>query len=245
MKPLTLLTIPLLAIITYCVFSCGGEDSKDASTDATDTSTTTTTTGPAVSTISTTPENVMLATHKVKDFSKWVASYDANDSLRLANGMHSFIIGRSIKDSSMVLVVVKADDISKAKAFAKDPALKQAMQKGGVTGTPQFKFVTITFQDTSKIDAEMLSRTTFTVKDWDQWQRSFDSTRQIRRDNGIVDRAYGHDADNNKKVMVVVALTDTAKAFAHWKSDEIKKRIDASGVIGQPERFLFRVVKRY
>ena len=43
----------------------------------------------------------------------------------------------------------------RAKAFAKDPSLKKAMQKGGVTGTPQFNFVTATWQDTAVIGAAL------------------------------------------------------------------------------------------
>ena len=63
--------------------------------------------------------------------------------------------------------------------------------------------------------------------------------------NGVVDRVYGHDPDDNTKVSLVTAVTDTAKAFAYWKSDELKKRRAAGGVIGEPKRFLFYVVKRY
>jgi hypothetical protein len=145
----------------------------------------------------------------------------------------------------MVLVAVKCDDMAKAKAFAKDPSLKKAMQKGGVTGTPSFSFVTMTFQDTAVISSDMRSRTTFAVKDWDTWQKAFEEGKQERIDNGITTRAYGHDADNNKKVELVTAVIDTAKAFAYYKSDALKKRREAGGVIGEPKRFLFRVVQRY
>ncbi|MBC7874517.1 MAG: hypothetical protein H7Y01_11000, partial [Ferruginibacter sp.] len=69
--------------------------------------------------------------------------------------------------------------------------------------------------------------------------------RQERIDNGITDRVYGHDADDNHKVMLVTALTDTAKAAAYWKSDMLKKRRAASGAIGEPDRFVFRIVQRY
>ncbi|MCU7548634.1 hypothetical protein OCK74_05870 [Chitinophagaceae bacterium LB-8] len=249
MKPLTLLTMPLLAVVIFCVISCGGQGgNKNETTTTEDTTTTTTTTTEATtpaSTITTMPQDMVVATHKVADFNKWEASYDAHDSMRLANGVHSYVIGRNIKDTNMVMVATKVDDMKKAKAFAKDPALKQAMQKGGVMGTPHFNFITMVYQDTSKIESDLRSRTTFMVKDWDRWQKKFDSGRQMRKDNGIVDRAYGHDVDDNHKVVVVVALTDTAKAFAHWKSDDIKKGMEAAGVIGQPERFLFRIVKRY
>ena len=64
-------------------------------------------------------------------------------------------------------------------------------------------------------------------------------------DNGITDRVYGYDPDDNKKVSLVTAVLDTAKAFAYYNSDALKKRRAAGGVIGEPKRFLFRVVQRY
>ena len=182
--------------------------------------------------------------HKVADFKKWLASYDANDSLRLANGVHSYVIGRGVKDSNTVQVALKVDDINKAKAFAKHPSLKQAMQKSGVIGAPLINFTTMTYQDTGTIDSDLRSRTTLTAKDWDRWQRSHDSSRQTRNDNGLMDRAYGHDIDNNHKVTLILAVIDTAKAFAFWKSDQLKK-LQAAGGVSQPERFVYRVVKRY
>jgi len=55
-------------------------------------------------------------------------------------------------------------------------------------------------------------------------KKNFEANKQERLDNGIVDRAYGHDADDNKKVSLVTAVTDTAKAFAFYKSDVLKKK---------------------
>jgi len=235
----------LLGAALVCLLtSCGGSNEKTSS-DATSDTTTANTAPPEVNTIVTTPQNMMIATHKVKDFAKWQISYDEHDSIRLANGIHSYVIGRGMDDSNMVIVAVKVDDMEKAKAFSKNPSLKEAMQKGGVTGAPSFSFITMEFQDTAKIDAALRSRTTFTVKDWDAWQKAFGEGKQERLDNGITDRAYGHDADDNKKVELVTAVTDTAKAFAYYKSDALKKRREAGGVVGEPKRFLFNIVKRY
>jgi hypothetical protein len=83
------------------------------------------------------------------------------------------------------------------------------------------------------------------VKDWDAWVKGFEDGKQERMDNGIMDRAVGHDLDDNKRVYVVTALSDTAKAFAYYKSDALKKRRLAGGVIGEPVRFLYRLVKHY
>lgn len=240
------LLLPFAAIVFFLV-SCGNNKEKESSESTTADSTTAATTEPTqpVNTIITTPQDMMVATHKVKDFAKWKASYDEHDSLRLANGIHSFVIGRGAQDSNMVLVAVKVDDLNKAKAFAKDPSLKKAMQKGGVVGAPTIKFTTMTFQDTGMISTDLRSRATFTVKDWDTWKRTFDSTRQVSTDNGLMVRAYGHDADDSHKVTLITAITDTAKASAYWKSDLVKQRRAVGGVVGEPQRFIYHMVQRY
>ena len=249
-KIMTRLKFPgllLCAAILFFLTSCGGNESKEqTNTDSTTAESNTNTVVQEVNTIITTPENMMVVTHKVADFEKFLASYDAHDSLRLANGLHSYVIGRGVDDPNLVFVAVKVDDMAKAKAFAKDPSLKKAMQKGGVTGAPTIAFNTSTWQDTAMLAPGTLrSRTTFTVKDWDVWVKNFMEAKQERMDNGIADRVIGHDADDNKKVSLVTAVLDTTKAFAYYKSDALKKRREAGGVIGEPKRFLFQIVKRY
>ena len=237
------------AATVFFFTSCGGDDSKEkASTDSATTDTTTAApaiTPEVVNTIVTTPENMVIVTHKVANFAKWQTSYDQHDSMRLAAGIHSYVIGRGVQDSNMVLVVTKADDMAKAKAFTKDPSLKKAMQKGGVTGAPSISFVTAVWQDTAHIGAVPRSMTSFMVKDWDAWQKSFEDGKQERIDNGLTVRVVGHDPDDNKKVSLVTAVMDTAKASAYWKSDMLKKRRAAGGVIGEPKRFVFTIARRY
>jgi len=235
------------ALVTFLI-SCGGSGSgESATTDSTaaDTAAKTAATEPAKSTIITTPMNMVIVTHKVANYAKWKVAYDGHDSARLANGIHNYVIGRGLKDSNMVMVALKVDDTAKAKAFTKDPGLKKAMQKGGVVGNPSIVFYTATWQDTAVIDSKLRSRTTFTVKDWDAWTKVFEEGKQERLDNGISDRVYGHDLGDNKKVTLVTAVTDTAKAFAYYKSDALKKRREASGVVSEPVRFLFNIVARY
>lgn len=235
----------LLYSMAFFLVSCGGGETEKTATDSTAVDTTKTVLAPAVTTI-TTPENMMVVIHKVANYAKWQPSYDEHDSIRLANGIHSYVIGRGLKDSNMILVAVKVDDTAKAKAFAKDPGLKKAMQKGGVTGAPSISLVTMVFQDTAMLSPDILrSRTTFTVKDWAAWEKNFEEGKQERLDNGLAVRAYGHLTDNDKKVVLVTALLDSAKAFAYYKSDALKKRREAGGVTTEPERFLYKVVKRY
>jgi hypothetical protein len=244
-----LLSVPFLAASLFLSSCGGGGDEKTTTTTDSTTTTTTTAAAPAEtvapSTISTTPQAMMIVRHKAGDFAKWQMSYDDHDSMRLANGIHNYVIGRGAMDSSTVLVATKADDMAKAKAFAASASLKQAMQKAGVTGKPSISYITAVYQDTAVIPSPLRSMTTFTVKDWTAWEKAFQQGKQERIDNGLIERVYGHDADNDKKVMLVTAITDTAKANAYWKSDMLKKRREAGGVIGEPERFVFRIVKRY
>ncbi|HYH14238.1 MAG TPA: hypothetical protein VD794_03400, partial [Flavisolibacter sp.] len=223
------------------------EQNTNANTTGSNTTTTIDTTTSQViksSTMVTTPQSMMIARHRVKDFNKWKASYDAHDSLRLANGMHSYVIGRGESDTNMVLVAVRVDDTAKARKFAKDPSLKQAMQQGGVTGTPTFNFVTLMSQDTGSINTSIRSMVMLDIKAWTPWRTSFESGKQNRMQNGLADRAYGHAWDDTTKAIVVLAVTDSAKARTYWRSDQLKQRRAQGGVIGEPERFVFRVVQR-
>ena len=233
--------------MVFFLTACGtGEQKTTTDTTGTDSDTTATTpAAPAASSVVTTPQDMMVARHRVSDFAKWKASYEEHDSMRLANGLHNYVIGRGVNDSNTILVAVKADDMAKAKAFANDRSLKQAMQKGGVLGTPTFNFITMVFQDTARIGSDIRSLTLFRVKDWDAWKASFESNRQLRTDNGLMDRAYGYEAGDNHKVRLVVAVTDTARANTFWNSDQLKQKRKEGGVEGTPERFVFRVVQRY
>jgi hypothetical protein len=247
MKQSKFLLMLLGAAMTFFLISCGGGEDKKSSDTTTDTTSTTpaTTEVTPVNTTTTTPQNMVIVRHKIANFGKWMAAYDGDDSARLANGLHNYVIERDDKDSNVVMVAMKADDLAKAKAFSKNPGLKKAMQKGGVTGAPMIKFYTMTFQDTAVIDSKMRSVTTFKVKDWDAWKKSFDSAHAVKTDNGLMLRAYGYDPDDNHNVVIVAAVIDTAKANAYWNSDMLKQRRAASGVVGKPERLVYNVVKRY
>jgi hypothetical protein len=232
----------VIAFLTACGTGGGEKASNDTTITGTDTATVNTT--PVANTVVTTPQDMIVATHKVANFTKWNASYDEHDSMRLANQIHSYVIGRGVKDSNMVLVALKVEDMTKAKAFGKSADLKKAMQKGGVTGAPTIRFITMTFQDTAHIETDLRVSSTFKVKDWDTWQKAFEGHRTEGLDNGLKVRAYGHDVDDNHKVMIVSAITDTAKANAFWKSDLLKQRRAESGA-SEPERFIFRIARRY
>ncbi len=252
MKQLKFLSTLGIAFV-FLFSSCSGNESKTTDSTVTDDSTamtsatdsTTTTTAASESSVTTTPETIMIIWQKVANFAKWKMAYDGHDSARLASNIHNYVIGRSVDDSNTVLVALKAGDVAKAKAFAKDPGLKAAMQKGGVKGAPSISLCTVVYQDMSKNMSDLRSMMMFTVKDWDAWKKTFESNRQLRTDNGLTDRAYGYDADNNHKVTLTLAINDTAKANAYWKSDVFKQKKAESGVVGEVKKYTYHVVQKY
>ena len=233
--------------------SCSGGEEKTTTTDtmsadstsAMDSTSANAGTPAATSNELNPPTNLMVVVHKVANYDKWKTDYDAHDSMRTASGLHSYVISRRQPDSNTLVVAVKADDLDKAKAFAKGPSLKTAMQKSGVVGAPEIHYYKVVYDDNSSIATDIREIRTFTVKDWDAWKKAFDSGRQMRLDNGFVERSYGYDANDNHKVMLVVAKTDTAKANAFLNSDLYKQRRKEAGVEGNTDVKTIRIVARY
>jgi hypothetical protein len=117
--------------MTTFLFSCGSGDEKksDATTDTTQTKAadTTVATTPAVVTPAKLSDLLIVKT-KVANFAKWLPAYESHDTARLANGLHNYVVGRGLNDSNAVIVILKADDLAKAKAFASSASLKDAMK---------------------------------------------------------------------------------------------------------------------
>lgn len=240
-------TVHALLVCTafVCLFASFGCREKKKGGEPIVVDTTQVGTNAVKNTIVETPENMMVLIHKVANYEQWKMAYEAHDPVRLTYGLHNYIIGRDLYDSNRVLVALKAEDMAKAKAFAASAELKKAMHNAGVSGPVEQYYFVATWRDTAQLGPFPRSMTTLTIKDWDVWMKHFKEGQQERMDNGIITRLIGHDADNKNKVAVVTALADTAKAFAYYRSDALKKRMEAGGVVGTPKRFLFRIAVRY
>ncbi len=253
MKQLSMRSI-LCAGLSLILFSCGSNESSSTESTATDSTTMTATDSPMTTPAAPAtaanyevnpPYNLMVVTHKVANYEKWKTSYDNHDSVRMASGMHSYVVARMVPDSNTLLVAVKADDMDKATAFSKSPNLKAAMKDGGVMGTPEMHIYKVVYDATNTLPTDTRVIRNITVKNWDAWKTSFEGSRQLRMDNGIEDRSYGYDASDNHKVMVVLAITDTAKANPFFKSDDMKKRMADAGVVGNAKVSTIHIVARY
>jgi hypothetical protein len=236
------------------LFLLGACKSKDKKTDETTTDTTGTVSSDTSSKLNdntTTvspmgPSHVMVIRHKVAGFEKWLPVYEGSDSTRLSNGIHQYLIARGIDaDSNTVLVAMTYDDLEKAKARTSSPELKAAMKKAGVVGQPTINFLEAEMNDTTAHSATVRLMVRHKVKDYAAWKKIFDSDKNMRMSSGITDRVLAHEAGDPNTVVVVFAISDLEKAKAFGNSPELKAKMDSAGVVGKPDFFYYRVVKKY
>jgi uncharacterized protein (TIGR02246 family) len=79
--------------------------------------------------------------HKVADYAKWKAGFDAYWRTRVDAGELTFETGTLIDDPGTVYVINEWATAEKAKAFFATPELAAAMQKLGVTEAPHFMYL--------------------------------------------------------------------------------------------------------
>jgi hypothetical protein len=191
------------------------------------------------------PANVLIIKHKVANFTKWMALYESHDSARLAYGLHNYVVSRGVKDTNMVMVALKMDDVNKAKEFAAMPDLKERMKKGGVLGIPTFDYRDVQMLDNSTNASTARVMISHKVKDWDAWKKEFESHKQVRMDAGLTDRALSYSIGDNHMVNIVAVVNDMKKAEAFMSSKDLKDKMTAAGVEGPPTIFFYNVVKSY
>ena len=189
------------------------------------------------------PFNAVFIKHAVADYAKWKAVFDADSSFRNEAGLHSMgPIARGLENKNMVEIGLAMDDVTKAKAFANNPRLKEVMQKGGVTSAPNINYYNI-FRYDETVDKQNLPyvEIEIKIKDFDVWVKAYDAEgKAVRETEGTLDMALAKDLNDPNKLTVVFAIKDMDKFKAAMASDGKKKIMADAGVIGQPVMTFFQ-----
>ncbi|MBS1521820.1 MAG: hypothetical protein JST50_12535 [Bacteroidetes bacterium] len=223
-------------ILAAALVSCGGSATKGTgdSTKMADTAKKADTTKKAMHPALAAPFDVLAITHDVKDYDKWRPGYNTDSTNRKAAGLEDLVVGRGTDNGNHIVIYEKVSDIAKAKAFAADPKLKDAMDKAGVISKPELGyFHVIRFNGDSKEKQWVV--VTHKVKDFDAWVKVYDGEGKDKRaSEGLVDVALARGTDDPNLVQLVFDITDMAKAKAAITSPEKKKLMESAGVIGKP-----------
>jgi hypothetical protein len=75
----------------------------------------------------------------------------------------------------------------------------------------------------------------FRVADFDTWLAGFDAHEDVRRGAGILGHHINRAEDDPNDVSLFMALSDLEKAKAFAASDDLRERMQESGVISPPE----------
>ena len=79
----------------------------------------------------------LIVQHTVESYETWKPGFDGHqDSRRL----HGATRHRVLRDGNNVTILIDFPDRDSATGFAQDPALREAMDKAGVTGLPAIAF---------------------------------------------------------------------------------------------------------
>ncbi len=77
--------------------------------------------------------------HTVADYAAWRVVYDSVDALRVQHGCTGQQVLRLPADANDVIATHDFPSVKQAEAFAADPGLAAAMQRGGVTSAPRIE----------------------------------------------------------------------------------------------------------
>jgi heme-degrading monooxygenase HmoA len=80
---------------------------------------------------------IIIVQHTVSDFDAWKKVFDEHEAVRRRHGATGHQLYRSVDDPNEVTVVNQFPTREQAEAFATDPSLKEAMERGGVVGEPR------------------------------------------------------------------------------------------------------------
>ncbi|MBL8130002.1 MAG: hypothetical protein U0Z70_16295 [Thermomicrobiales bacterium] len=82
----------------------------------------------------------LLIHHRVADYDAWSTVFAEHEVVRRANGSRGGWILRTA-DSGEILVLLEWDDLERARLFVDSDDLREAMQRAGVIGAPEFWFL--------------------------------------------------------------------------------------------------------
>jgi len=81
----------------------------------------------------------LIVRHSVSDYAAWKVVYDEVGALRTSHGCTAEQVLRVPGDPNDVAATHEFPTVEQAQQFAEDPALKEAMGRGGVTSAPRIE----------------------------------------------------------------------------------------------------------
>ena len=91
---------------------------------------------------------IIIVQHTVRDYDAWKSVFDEHGDVRRRYGATGHELYRGLEDPNEITIVNHFPSREQAEAFAADPSLKEAMERGGVVGEPRITWA----QETEAVD---------------------------------------------------------------------------------------------
>jgi quinol monooxygenase YgiN len=85
----------------------------------------------------------IIVMHQVEDYDSWRLAYDEFDDFRRESGIVGHAVSRKLDDPNHVIVYHQANDVEDLRAFVASAQLKETMQRAGVVGDPDIRFIQV------------------------------------------------------------------------------------------------------
>jgi len=83
----------------------------------------------------------VLVRHKVADYNRWKEAFDSHLNVRKRGGETGCRIFHTVDDPREVVLFLDWDGIETARKFMNSEELRQAMQRAGVEGAPEVRYI--------------------------------------------------------------------------------------------------------
>jgi len=83
----------------------------------------------------------VVISHECKNYSVWRKIFDADEVNRSKAGFKSTGVYHSFDNANKITILGEAPSVDAIQGFLSNPALKEAMEKGGVIGIPEVKIL--------------------------------------------------------------------------------------------------------
>lgn len=84
---------------------------------------------------------MMIIHHRVQDYEAWRPVYDAHEPARLAAGLTNGRVFRSTDEPDDIVILFDMANRGKAEALLSTEDMKTTMQRAGVQGRPDIRFI--------------------------------------------------------------------------------------------------------
>ncbi len=176
----------------------------------------------------------MYVRNEVSDYATWRKGYESFSATRKKMGVTGQAVYRSADDPKDVTITHDFKTLALAKALAASDELKAAMEKAGVSGTPQIWFTTMANGSRAEA-AGVRMYVRHEVSDYATWRKAYDDFQPTAKKMGVMSQAVYQSADNPYDVTVTSDFKTLEKAKALADSPELKAAMEKAGVSSTPQ----------